>query len=204
MIRVQKKREYPGFDAEVRKPGLRFLKANPSPSSRDFRGNDYWRNATKELHRRYLRCAYTSLRLIGSNERSVDHFLPKSIYPNLAYEWCNYRLARRRLNNHKGDAVKVVDPFRVRSGWFVLSLPSCLMVPGGDLDKRTRRLVESTIKILKLNSDEALPVERCDLLTRWAVGKWSRARLQKHYPFLAHEITRQRIDQQQLRTYFKV
>lgn len=204
MIRVWEKREYRGFDAEVRKPGQRFLATNPCPSSREFRNRDYWRRAKKELHRAYVRCAYTSLRLVGSNGGSVDHFLPKSRYPSLAYEWRNYRLARQRLNNHKGDSEQVVDPFRVRSGWFVLSLPSCLIIPGADLDKETSQEVDTTIEVLKLNSDDNLPEERCNWLADWAAGNVSFPHLQNHYPFLAHEITRQKIDKQQVRTYLKV
>ena len=83
----------------------------------------------------------------------MDHYLPKVNFPEYAYEWSNYRLARPRLNSRKGDSVKVVDPFHVRSGWFVLDCPSCLIFAGDNLANGTRQQVRSTIEILDLNSE---------------------------------------------------
>ena len=201
MIQVQQRPEYADFDAQVRQPGLRFLRINPTPSSRAYRRRDYWRKAKTELHRAYLRCAYTSLRIVGRGA-SVDHYWPKVRYPRLAYEWSNYRLARPRMNRRKGDSEDILDPFGVRNSWFVLDCPSCLIFPGDDLDANTRRQVHSTIRILDLNSDD-LVEERCDWLVDLAKGDVSFAHLWKHYPFLAFEIRRQGIEGR-LRTLFSV
>lgn len=194
MIPVQPKREYRRFDAEVRVPGRRFLATNPDPSASDFRGHSYWRKASRELHAAYLRCAYTSRRIIG-NDGSVDHFLPKVKYPQLAYEWDNYRLALPRLNQNKADHEDIVDPFEAKSGWFVLLCPSCLIVPGDGLDTSTRAMVDRTINILKLNSDD-LAQERCEWLVDLANKDISFRHLKKHYPFLAAEVVRQGIEGQ--------
>ncbi len=194
MIPVIPQPEYPGFDSEVRKPGLKFLERNANPSSKEFNRHRYWTRATRHLMASYSRlCAYTSLRLIDTG--SVDHFLPKSQHPYLAYEWHNYRLARQKINARKGDSERVVDPFQVESGWFVLDLPSCLIRPGDDLDKGTQESIDKTIEILQLNDDENLVQERCDLLWELATGQITLGFLDRFYPFLSVEVQRQGMKQ---------
>ncbi|MDE0103529.1 MAG: hypothetical protein OXN89_14225 [Bryobacterales bacterium] len=131
---------------------------------------------------------------------SVDHFLPKSKHPSLAYEWSNYRLARPKLNNNKADSEAVLDPFQVRDGWFVLDCPSCLIRPGNNAVGTTRLDVVSTIRILKLNSNE-LADERCRWLADFAMNLISFDYLRREYPFLAFEVDRQGIIGQ-LKTLF--
>ena len=191
MIEVVPKPEYAAFDADVRVPGTLFLKKNPSPSSRDFGKHNYWNRAKRELLRAYLRCAYTSRRVRGDSV-SVDHFLPKAKHPWLAYEWDNYRLARPKLNRNKADSEAVMDPFHVRDGWFVLDCPSCLILPGDNLKGVTRQRVDSTIRVLKLNSPE-LADERCRWLVDLAKNLISFYYLRREYPFLASEVERQGI-----------
>ena len=175
------------------------MQNNRNPSSRDFRRHRYWMRAKDELHRAYGRCAYTSRRLWG-DDVSVDHFLPKTRYPQLAYEWDNYRLARPTLNSSKADSEDVVDPFRIRPGWFVLECPSCLIRPGNNLtDKRKRRIV-STINVLRLNNNK-LANERCQWLVDLARDLISYDYLEREYPFLAFEVARQGIGAQ-LKTLF--
>ena len=131
---------------------------------------------------------------------SVDHFLPKAKHPRLAYEWGNYRLARPKLNRNKSDSEAVVDPFHVRDGWFVLDCPSCLILPGDNLEDATRRNVASSIHVLKLNSNE-LADERCRWLADLAIDLISFDYLRREYPFLASEVERQGIVGQ-LKTLF--
>ncbi len=193
MIPVERKREYREFDSKVRKPGLAFLEKNPHPSNKDFRKHDYWRRAASHLKAAYSSlCAYTSLYLVDNS--SVDHFHPKMKYPDLAYEWSNYRLARQRINFCKGDTEDVIDPFRVQSGWFVLDFPSCLIRPGDSLDQKTKDRVEATINILRLNTDDRLVQERCDWLTDLALDDVTLKYLDRRYPFLAVEVRRQRVE----------
>lgn len=194
MIEVLPKPEYAAFDADVRVPGKRFLRNNPNPASRDFGRHNYWTRAKSELRRAYLRCAYTSRRVRGDGV-SVDHFRPKAKHPWLAYEWDNYRLARPKLNRNKADSEAVVDPFRVRDGWFVLDCPSCLILPGDNLKGAMRRRVNSTISVLKLNSPE-LAEERCRWLVDVAISLISFDYLWREYPFLASEVERQGIEGQ--------
>ena len=199
MIPVQPRPEYPGFDADVRQPGQAFLAANRRPSSRDF--PDYWSRAKLELHRAYERCAYSSLRFIG-NGGTVDHYLPKGLYPQFAYEWSNYRLARWKLNNRKGGSLDVADPFLVQNGWFVLKCPSCLVVAGENLHQNTTRQVQESIDILDLNSLDLVD-ERSEWLVDVAKGTTSLTHLERYYPFLAYEVRRQGIEEE-LATLFTV
>lgn len=197
MIRVLPKPEYAAFNADVRVPGKRFLQTNPNPSSRNF--PNYWNRAKRELRQAYECCAYTS-RMVRGDDVSVDHFLPKTKYPQLAYEWDNYRLARPKLNRNKADSEDVVDPFHVRNGWFFLECPTCFIHPGDNLSGTTRDEVAATIGVLKLNSPE-LADERCRWLVDLADGLISFDYLEREYPFLASQIERQGI-QGQLRTLF--
>ena len=204
MIPVRRRPEYREFDIEVRRPGLQFLEENPRPNSRAFAGHNYWTRARAELSRAYKGlCAYTSLHIVDVDEESVDHFHPKSRFPNLAYEWGNYRLARRKVNNYKGDKTGIMDPFHVNQSSFILEFPSCLVRSGSNLNKQTKSKVERSIKILRLNDDDGLVQERCNYMTRLLSGKITLGQLGRYYPFLSIEIQRQGLNIQTLRQMFK-
>ena len=192
MIRVCAQPEYPDFDSQVRQRGQRFLATNPSPNSREFSRHNYWNAALDQLYSAYgSLCAYTTRQLISTG--SVDHFRPKSKYPYLAYEWDNYRLARQTINARKANSENVVNPFAVEDGWFVLDLPSCLIKPGASVSREVRLAVNATINVLGLNRDERLVQERCELLVCLADGDITLRYLERHYPFLAVEVHRQRV-----------
>jgi hypothetical protein len=193
MIPVQLQPEAADFDAQVRRPGLAYLQTNPNPSSREFKRRNYWTRAVSELSSAYEnRCAYTSLRMVDSI--SIDHFLPKAHYPELAYEWSNYRLARQKLNGRKGNTEEVIDPFNVEFGWFELDLPSCLLQPAQSLEREIKSRINQTINILQLNRDESLVQERCDLLVNLADELITIEFVDKTYPFLSYEVRRQGVE----------
>ena len=193
MIRVQRMPEYASFNDDVRKKGANFLRRYPNPSASQFRRHNYWKEALVELHSAYKgMCAYTTRQLVTTG--SVDHFKPKSMFPSLAYEWSNYRLARQSINSRKGNSIDVADPFDIKNGWFVLDLPSCLIKPGRNLPKEIRDLVFSTIKVLRLNDDEKLVEERNGLLVHLADKEITMSFLDSHYPFLSSEIKRQGVE----------
>src|SRR5882724_1219801 len=130
MIRVIAANEPAIFDAAVRVPGQEYLAS--LASIEDARTNDhpYWRRTLRELHTSYGGiCAFTCHWIpydVGND--TVEHFIPKSVYPSLAYEWSNYRLVCGRLNGRKRDSQDVVDPFDVVPGMFCLEFPSLLVV----------------------------------------------------------------------------
>ena len=75
------------------------------------------------------------MRIIGAldsleHRGRVDHFYPKSVRPDMAYEWSNFRLASLKLNCRKREFQDVLDPFTIEPGWFCLSFPSLLFSLG--------------------------------------------------------------------------
>lgn len=136
-------------------------------------------------------CAYTCWYLPSPG--SVDHFKPKATYPDLAYEWSNYRLAAERVNNHKADSTEVLDPFTIQDGWFALDFPSCLVVPGPAMPADAETAVLKSIDILRLNDDDYLVEARCELMVHFSLGNVGLQFLRDHYPFLAIEIERQNL-----------
>lgn len=203
MIRVASKPEYPNFDASVRSPGAAFLAICPVPTSEQFRRKNFWSRAARELHEAYSGvCAYTAMYL--PEQGSVDHFLPKTTYPHLAYEWSNYRLASGRVNSSKGSLTGVLDPFHVEDDWFYMDIPACLLRPNPALEKSLRGQIATTINSLRLNQDDNHVQERCNILMDYARADVSIGFLERRYPFLAKEVSRQALNQQTLRALFKV
>lgn len=193
MMHISLQPEPESFDIRVRVPGNAFLASNPSPNEKQFKKNSYWSRVKNELYAAYRGvCSYTCEYIPKTvTNSSVDHFWPKCVHPNLAYEWSNYRLASQKANTNKGDSIGLVDPFEVGSGWFVLDLPSCLIKAGEGLSRADTSRVESTIKMLKLNNDDEYVQSRCDVILDYIRGDISLNYLWKIRPFIAHELTRQ-------------
>ena len=124
-------------------------------------------------------------------ERSVDHFVPKSVDANLAYEWSNYRLSSLRLNSYKGDRTDVLDPFLILQGWFVLNLTNFLVEPSTGLEQQIETEVRNTIQVLRLNRDDALVNLRFKTVRDYAKGLVNFDYLTAYYPFIASELDRQ-------------
>lgn len=203
MIRVTLAPEYPDFDVEVRTPGAIFLGEFSNPTSEQFKRKNFWSRAARELHAAYSGiCAYTAMYL--PEQGTVDHFLPKSSHPHLAYEWGNYRLAGGRVNNSKANQANIIDPFEVENDWFYMDIPACLLRPNPTLDKPLRNRISSTINSLRLNSDDNYVQERCNILIEYARGDISANFLTRRYPFLSKEVVRQGFDQPMLRGFFRV
>jgi hypothetical protein len=174
------------FDARVRQPGKSFLAANPV----GVKLRQYWREALSDLYAAYKGiCAYTCIYFLPP--ASVDHFLPKSQYPDLAYEWDNYRLATPQVNSYKGESIDVIDPFVVKDGWFILDFPSCLIRPAPSLSQVIAEQVEKTIAVLRLNANDHFVQDRCDIVINFLDENISFDFLSRRYPFLATEIIRQ-------------
>jgi len=191
MIPIIKQKEPQIFDSEVRIPGLKYLEKNPKPNSKEFRKHDYWRKINPELYQLYNGiCAYTGM-WFSDSDRSVDHFIPKSKSPELAYEWNNYRLTTQRMNNTKGDEINLVDPFDIEFGWFVLDLNTCIIKPNETLADSDRKKIVHTIKTLKLNSDDDRVENRHEVLQGYIDNVFDFEFLKEKYPYIAYEIKRQ-------------
>jgi len=135
---------------------------------------------------------------------SVDHFLPKALHPQLAYEWSNFRLAGGRINNSKGNLTDILDPFQVQNDWFYMDIPACLLKPNPALERSLRSQIATTINSLRLNQDDNYVQERCNILMDYARGDVSMGFLERRYPFLSKEVKRQGLNQQALRQMFRI
>lgn len=160
MINVQRQPEPADFDEKVRKPGLKYLKLAGKTGKIDWKSPKatVWRNCRNELYAAYKGlCCYVAMHIspstVNKNDlysASVEHFIPKSQRPELAYEWSNYRLASRKANSDR-QTKSVLDPFLVKNDWFELELFSGEVNPNPTLPKNLLSKVINTINNLNLN-----------------------------------------------------
>ena len=190
MIPVPRKPEPADFDRQVRQPGLGFLTENPQPGG--WQNGAYWQRALPDMRRAYNGiCAYCATWIPHSTgSHSIDHFVPKSQAPWLAYEWDNFRYVSARFNSRKATRT-IVDPFELSSDWFFLDFTSFLIHPNPELAPVEKELAWQTIGVLRLNNDEDLVAERQAYFTDYRENQTSFAHLQRRAPFIASELARQ-------------
>lgn len=179
------------FNANVRTPGLAFLASYPNPTKEDYkrRGSKIWRRALDDLYTTYGKvCAY-SAEWVTKKDRSVDHFVSRKVNKMLAFEWTNFRLASKLLNEYKGSFA-VIDPFEVKENWFTIDFDLNLVLPHPDLDNPLVTQIEETIRILKLN-EIILQTKRTNWIDAYYRGRTGLNGLRKRAPFLVHELERQ-------------
>ncbi|MFN9558401.1 MAG: hypothetical protein ACK55G_06640 [Dolichospermum sp.] len=193
MIPVKPQPEPDDFDEKVRQPGLVFLSKVPNPKTEDWKKHDYWVKSLPDLYTSYNKiCAYSAQwipRPEGSP--SVDHFLPKSAKPELAYEWHNFRLACLTLNNKKGTELDVIDPFELPVNSFILDFPSLIIKPNPELLYPLKGRVISTINRLQLNDYDKCIDGRLEWLKTYYEDNSSFDSLKRKAPFIAYELERQ-------------
>lgn len=156
MIRVERVSKPSRFDRDCRRPGNRWLDANPGR-----RPKALWAPFTAALAEGFQqRCGYSAV-LIQNG--TVDHFLSWKNRPELTYEWSNYRYADHRLNAKKqniDDAI--VDPYEVGDDWFEILLPSLQMRVTDRVPSRMRKRAELTLRRLGLDHDERIVAYRAE------------------------------------------
>ncbi len=191
MIHIDLQPEPIHFDESVRRPGKEFLEECPHPVGDDWKKNRYWNRCADDLYKAYGGiCAYTGQWFSKSvSTVSVDHYLPKSLYPEKAYEWDNYRLTYQMMNSFKGDKI-TLDPFKIHNGDIVLDFPSCLVKPKRDSSYELKKLAWFTINTLKLNHEIQVS-HRYEVVANYASGYVTRHFLEQKYPFIAMELKRQ-------------
>jgi len=134
MIPIKPQPEPPSFEQSVRIPGKRFLAQVPHPVSEQWKGKEYWRQVLPDMRQAYEGiCAYCAFWIPHSTgNHSIDHFIPKSQNPNLAYEWDNFRYVSARFNSRKGNRT-ILDPFTLPLNWFVIDFKSFFVSPNSGL-----------------------------------------------------------------------
>ena len=192
MIPVQLQSEPEDFFERVTKDGKKFLLLNPQPTSQEWKGKEYWQRALPDMRQAYQRvCAYCCHWIPHSTgSHSIDHFVPKSQQPDLAYDWANFRYVSSRFNSRKGTKA-ILDPFKILNESFIIDFSSFLIHPNSDLSPDKQVEVRETIKCLKLNSDDDLVTERQTYFFEYQTGEISFEHLEKRAPFIAYEVLRQ-------------
>jgi uncharacterized protein (TIGR02646 family) len=199
VIRIQRLTPPTRYASKVRDKGGRFLNRIPRPSAQDFRKHSYWREVHKDLYIGYGGiCAYCASwtprkQSPGVDHTSIDHFIPKSVEPNLAYEWDNFRLCRSRLNQNKDDNTDVIDPLQVENGWFCLDFLTFLIKPNVESPMGIQNLVQQTIDRLLLNHNDYVN-ERVGVVREYSTDIITLTQVSEKYPFIAAEIRRQNFD----------
>ena len=102
MIPVKLQSEPITFNDNVRKKGTKYLNtlAGAIPTTEQWNKHRYWTLACSDLQKSYNHiCAYVGCYVPPCSSPNVEHYIPKSVRPDLAYEWSNYRLAFSLVNS---------------------------------------------------------------------------------------------------------
>ena len=189
MIRIERKAEPSDFDAKVRRPGLSYLKGLAAGEKPSWARHSYWRKAKADMINAYNGiCAYACCEISPSSSAEIDHFRPKSRYPQEAYEWENLRLCSSNINKRKRDQ-NVLDPFDVRDRTFGIVLATGRMVKLKKYDPAYEALCDKTVKVLGLNEHEYTRMRK-DILDDYLRGEITISNLQKRNPFVYSEVKR--------------
>jgi len=195
VIRVKAEAAPADFDAQVRQPGLRWLRNHRLPLDRPVppktKLEPYWRSCLPQLRVAFKGiCAYSALWVEEvTGFQTVDHFVAKSrAAAKLAYEWSNYRFASGHMNSRKRDFDDVLDPFELAPNTFSLNLTSgTITATPGHRDAAAAR---ATIDRLGLN-DLALVRARLGYWQEYLQGHIDGDYLERKAPFVWHEANRQ-------------
>lgn len=201
MLPVKQARVPKAF-AVIRAKGKRWLDENrlgdaahPGKKSPVPRGTEfptYWKGILPILRGAYGGiCAYTGFFIDeASEDGSVDHYLPKTKYPRLAYAWSNYRFAHRKVNRYKGDDCNIIDPFKVGLNEFIVNFDDGSVEPNPGLVKARYAKVKHTIDALHL-CDERFNRLRRRMYDNYKRGLFTADCLQAYCPFVYWEMKRQ-------------
>lgn len=190
MIPVALQPEPRTFAARVRNPGRAFLRKTPHPTKDEWKKANFWMACLPDLRSAYKNvCAYCCFWV--PMDSSVDHFHPKSAYPNQAYEWNNFRLAHQKINGYKANKTGILDPLSIQAGWFIIDFANSHVKPNPTTSVAVQNSVLHTITVLRLNSDDVLVQTRFSLVRSYSKGNIDMAFLEEYYPFIAAELTRQ-------------
>jgi hypothetical protein len=197
MIPITPQPEPSDFNERVKSKGEAYLTQKPptdTPLGKKYwKGKEYWIDSLNDLWSAYGGiCAYSCHWIAcDTGVATVDHFIPKSINPSLAYDWTNFRLASLKLNSRKRDHQDVLDPFTLTQGWFVMDFPSMIIMPHPDLTPEQKIQVRKTIDRLKLNHDDSCTRARSHWLRNYCSGHLTFEYLEEYAPFIAYELRRQ-------------
>lgn len=102
-------------------------------------------------------CAYCDGTLGEQSPRTIDHFLPASVFPVLGMSWENLYPACVVCNSTmKGDrwSCRLVRPDEIEDGWFVFEPEDGSLDAAPELPRRTRARIRLTLRVFGLNTVE--------------------------------------------------
>lgn len=181
------------FDVKVRIPGQQFIIDYPNPTKDDYQkvGRHIYQKALGKLYTGYKKtCAY-SAEWIPEKEKSIDHFIAKSVDRKQVFNWENFRLCSEQLNQYKGSE-SILDPFEIEQDWFIIDFRLNLVKPNSNLDPTLKARIQDTIKKLKLN-ETALSERRTAFIHSYYNGRPGINGLRKKAPFIVYELERQNL-----------
>jgi len=125
------------------------------------------------------RCSYCDIRPVrkGALKPSIDHFKPKSDFPELAYEWTNLFLSCYQCQEYKGGSYPYVEPLKPDSChyhfdyWFEIKWETYEILPNSLRDEDEQKRAEETIKWLGLNRDSR-PISRGEIVEQFNGGNY--------------------------------
>jgi hypothetical protein len=184
MLRCTLAPEPKDFDQSARQKGNEWLKLNPGRIPKDF-----WSPFKPQLEDAFDdRCAYTAMH-IPSGVGTVDHYLSKRNYPELAYEWSNYRHATSRVNGCKGNLdAQILDPFVVEDDWFAIQIPDLQLVLTDRIPAELRDQAVFTIEKLQLQNSDWILRQRARYYNGYVSGRITLEQLEADAPMIARAI----------------
>ncbi|MCC6562464.1 MAG: hypothetical protein IT478_13985 [Xanthomonadales bacterium] len=188
MIRAPRIPEPTNFDVRVRRPGKKWLVANPTAK----RPRALWAPYTPTLQAGYGGlCGYAAM--VDFTGGTIDHFLGIKNHRKLAYEWSNYRFASATMNSRKrAQDDRVLDPEEVRAGWFEILLPSLQMRMTESVPARLRSKAAHTLDRLGLADGERVIRWRRSWYEMYQLDRLSIDGLREVAPLIADAVERSR------------
>lgn len=201
MIQVPQLPAPANFDARVKVPGEAFLGTTPDPTNRDFRNKNYWGRVHQEMYDSYDGiCSYSASWMPRATNQpltthsTIDHFIPRTDWPSGAYEWSNFRMARRDINENKGESLEIVDPFHIQNDWFEIDFMTCRIKATTAAHEVVRPRIARTLQVLRLNEYPIID-QRVGIIGDFAHDRVDLPTIQRLFPFIAREIIRQNVVQ---------
>lgn len=186
--RPSRQNEPAEFDARCRKPGLNWLESHPDwkcddlPSSRWSAFSECL--AALSAHR----CFWLGMFVPTGH---VDHFIPVAEVKgtsrvNLIFEWTNLRWAYADVNQRKSAkrSGEVLDPCRIKDGWFEISLPDLQLKLTDKVPRGKKKVAQQTIDGLGLNLPYVIRM-RQNYYRHYIDGKIDLDHVRENAPLLA-------------------
>ena len=138
---------------------------------------NYWRDFRDELADRFFdKCGYCEMRCSETDSPTkaptLDHFRPRSKFPELTYEWSNWVFSCNRCNEVKGNLwpeSEYVDPCAISvderpEAYFEVDVATGEIIAKPSLSAADKRKAQNTIDDVGLNARDLLTLRKNRIL----------------------------------------